>query len=136
MALVEIDWKPSSRNLRVFGAALTVLGLFLALLLRGESREYPLAAALLAVLGGGAALFRPGLLRPLYLILQVLTWPLGLALSHLLLAVMFYLVLTPIGFLRRAAGRDPLGLRRKEAGGTFWVKREGNPKKERYFSQF
>ncbi len=139
MALLEFDWTPGPKKLRTFGLAWAVLGLGLGLLLRGTGRLPAVPAggiALLGLLGGAGALFRPALLRPLYVLLQVPAWPLGLVLGNLVLAVMFYLVLTPVGLVRRALGKDPLELRRKESRETYWTKRAGAPPRERYFRQF
>jgi len=139
LALLELDLHPNAARLRTFGLAWAALGLGLALLLGGTGRVTPgpaVGIALLGLLGGGAALARPALLRPLYVSLQVPAWPIGFVLGHLALAFMFYLVLTPIGLFRRALGRDPLGLRRKERRDTFWTPRPPPPPKERYFRQF
>ncbi len=139
MALLEFDWTPDPEKLRTFGLAWALLGLGAGLFLGGTGRlpgGWAAGIALLGLLGGGAALFRPSLLRPLYVLLQVPAWPIGLVLGNLVLAFMFYLVLTPVGLLRRALGKDPLDLRRKESRETYWTERAGPPPRERYFRQF
>ncbi len=139
MALVEFDWRPAPKKLRTFGLAWALLGLGSGLLFLGTGRlpwGWAAGIALLGLLGGGAAFLRPTLLRPLYVLLQVPAWPIGLVLGNLVLAFMFYLVLTPVGLFRRALGKDPLGLRRKESRETYWTERTGPPPRERYFRQF
>ena len=42
----------------------------------------------------------------------------------IVLAIMFYLVVTPMGLLMRAFTKDNLRLRRDPAAGTYWIKRE------------
>jgi len=36
---------------------------------------------------------------------------------------LFFLVVTPIGLLMRALGKDPLRLRFDHASGTYWIER-------------
>jgi len=139
VALAEFDWSPAPGKLRTFGAALAVLAAALGILLHLWGRIGPVPAALSAALGisaGAAALFRPSLLRPLYILLQIPAWPVGLLVGHLVLAFMFYLVLTPLGLLRRAMGKDPLGLARKESPRSYWIPRRAHHERDRYFRQF
>ena len=44
--------------------------------------------------------------------------------SPVVLAIMFYLVVTPMGLLMRLFARRTLHLRRDAAAGSYWIKRE------------
>lgn len=98
-------------------------GLFAALggwwLWRGK---FALAAAIL--LGGGLLLVTLGALSPRALTLPYRLW-MGLAerlsrvVTFVVLAVVYYLVVTPIGLVKRAAGWDPLE-RRAAAAASYW----------------
>ena len=44
--------------------------------------------------------------------------------SPLVLGVMFYLVITPMGLLMRMFGKDPLRLKLDSASDTYWIARE------------
>lgn len=60
----------------------------------------------------------------------------GFVIGRLLLALVFYLVLTPIGWLQRLRGADPLRLTRTP-GGSMWIERkETRQKREKYERQF
>ena len=48
---------------------------------------------------------------------------LGYVNSRVLLTLMYYLVLTPYGFVTRLAGRDPLR-RRGKRGESYWIERK------------
>ena len=48
---------------------------------------------------------------------------LGYVNSRVLLTLMYYLVLTPYGFVMRFAGRDPLR-RRGKSGESYWIERK------------
>jgi hypothetical protein len=54
----------------------------------------------------------------------------------LVLASTYFLVLTPIGWLLRRTGRDPLSLRRDVNRKTYWVDHETPADIRRYFRQF
>ena len=44
--------------------------------------------------------------------------------NPLVMGILFFLVITPIGLLRRLFVRDPLGLRARPAGASYWHERD------------
>jgi hypothetical protein len=57
--------------------------------------------------------------------------------SPVLLAIMFYGVVTPMGVLMRAFGKDSLRLRRKGSEQSYWIKRDPpGPKPDSMSRQF
>lgn len=57
--------------------------------------------------------------------------------SPVVLAFLFYVVVTPIGALMRAVGKDNLRLRRKDAIESYWIKRDPpGPKPDSLHHQF
>jgi hypothetical protein len=50
----------------------------------------------------------------------VLVFPLGWLVSRLLLASVFYGLITPMGFVFRLIGRDALALRSHSGQNTYW----------------
>ena len=64
------------------------------------------------------------------------TFPIGLGVSHFILAVVYYLVLTPIGLLLRFSSYDPMGRRFDRSAKTYWTPHETEEGTERYFKQF
>jgi ABC-type uncharacterized transport system permease subunit len=67
---------------------------------------------------------------------QRLFLPLAWSISTLLLVLVYYLVLTPIGLLMRVVGRDPLQQKFDRGAASYWVKRSKTANSERYFRQF
>ena len=59
----------------------------------------------------------------IYVLLALVTRPIGWALSHLIIAVLFYALITPLGLLRRLLGRDPLALRAAPGADSYWAQR-------------
>ena len=148
MALIEINWKPDARRLRVFGAAALAVFALLATWIYvtgriggfevGESVALATSVFLwiLSAACGLLALMAPAALRPLYVGLSLATAPIGLGVSFLLLAMVFYGVLTPIGLVLRWMGRDPLQRRFAPQARSYWVARRRVDDIRRYFRQF
>jgi hypothetical protein len=112
---------------RSFG--LTFAGVLAALaaisLWRGLQRgawELGLAIAFLL-----AAWIAPGLLSPLNRAWAWIGRGLNSLISPLLVVVLFYGVVTPVGLAMRAFGKDPLRLRRDANASSYWIdSREGS----------
>src|SRR5207247_10762630 len=108
MALVEINWRPERKQLRTFGLVGCVAFIFLAAWsyfrhrIFGIHLSQPNAFALAWVLGltgvicGVFAAVAPALLRPLYVALTAITLPIGFVVSHVILAVVYYVVFTAV----------------------------------------
>ena len=75
-------------------------------------------------------------MRLVYLGLVRLAFPIGLVVSGLLLAFIYFFVITPIGVIRRTVGSDPLRRARDERAGSYWVRYDPPDQARRYFEQF
>jgi hypothetical protein len=75
--------------------------------------------ALLA-LAAIAALLQPRWFRGYHRFSMRLGFALSLALGRMALILFFILILTPVGFILRLAGKDPLQLQRPANSDTFW----------------
>jgi hypothetical protein len=49
---------------------------------------------------------------------------LGTIVSPIALAILFYAVITPIGALMRASGKDPLRLKLDRSASSYWIERD------------
>ncbi len=139
MALVEVNWNPDRRQLRLFGVGgLVILSIVAILLhwLKGlpASWAFVLAAAGLAIFV--ASLTSPGLARLIYVAMTAVTLPLGIVISFALLAAFYYLILTPVGLLFRVIGRDPLRRKFDRSAATYWIAHRPTETSDRYFHQF
>lgn len=120
--------KTDTTTLRKFG--LVVGGVFVALglffLWRHANRTpyFVWPGGVLMVLG----LILPRALKWIYLAWMTLAVLLGFIVSHVLLAIFFYLVIFPIGLLARIAGKDFLSLKLDRAAKSYWLKRTDAPK--------
>jgi hypothetical protein len=66
----------------------------------------------------------------------VVAFPIGYVASHVILALGFYGLLTPVGLLFRVLGRDPLHPKFESDAATYWVPRRPREAKTHYFRQF
>lgn len=90
---------------------------------------------LLALGVGLPGLLYPRLLRPLFVGWMCLVFPLAWIVSHALLAVVFYGILTPLGLCFRVIGRDVLALRRRRGYDSFWKPKPMAADQRSYFRQ-
>ena len=79
----------------------------------------------------------PSFMRLVFLGMSYAAWPIGFVVSHVVLALVYYLVMTPIGLAMRVVGYDPMNRRRDVSGESTWVERDsGTRGPESYFRQF
>jgi hypothetical protein len=134
----DLPLKPSSRTLRQFAILwILFLGGLAALnwFVRGNETA-AMAFAILAVTLGPAGLAVPAVMRPVFVGLIVLGFPIGWVVSRILLALMFFGLVTPVAWLFRLRGRDILYLKRSAGRETYWLKKPVPPDSASYFRQY
>jgi hypothetical protein len=104
----------------VFAAFFALVGL-LPLLLGRSPRIWALGAAGVFLV---AALVFPSVLAPLNRLWLKLGLLLHRIVSPIALGIMFFLVITPMGLVMRAMGKDFLRLRLDPAAESYWIPRE------------
>jgi len=138
MALIEINTNPSRRDLAWFGlilmAFLGVVGAF-----AGRATGNIRVSQVIWLLGitlATAYYAVPALRRPIFVGWMYAAYPIGYVVSHVLLGIIYFGLLTPIGWLLRAFGHDPMERRIDDAAPTYWIKRDALIDVARYFRQF
>ncbi len=135
--MTEINWNPDARTLRWF-AGLQVL--FFCLLLWVWRDRFPVSvgAAIisLSVVLGITGLIRPAAVRWCYVGWMAAVFPLGWLVSHLLLAVVYYLVLTPIALAVRGTRGRMLDLEFDPEAASYWTPRRRDRDVSDYFRQY
>jgi hypothetical protein len=145
MKLVEVNWTPSDRQLRQFGW-MALVGLPLAgWLIMGKpwpiasaSAVQAVAIAALCVAGivcAALAVARPSLLRTPFLAAMLLALPIGMVVSEVILAAIYFLVFAPVALLFKLTGRDALDRRLDRAAATYWRPKAQPRGVESYFRQ-
>ncbi len=138
MPLIEIDWNPGRRQLRVFGLSALAASVVLAavfVLLWGLAIIW----AIVALAAGAAILLcslaSPRAARVVYIALSAVGLPIGFVVSFVLLAAFYFLLLTPIAFVFRLIGRDSLHRKFDRAADSYWIARKPTASLGRYFHQ-
>lgn len=117
--LVEINWQPSDRQLRQFGL-FAFLALPIIAWLWSRDTSYTAIAAIAGAVAAVLAMTVPQALKFVFLGLSLLTFPIGLVVSELIVMLIFFGVFLPIGLFFRITGRDNLQLNRDRGGVTYW----------------
>jgi hypothetical protein len=137
MALIELNREPSKRDLQVFGLLAAAFFGFVGSLVLRRTGSLPGASAVWAVAAVTTLAYftLPSLQWPLYTGWMRAVYPIGWSVSHLLLALIFYGVLTPLGLLRRLFGRDPMLRGFDSRRQSYWMKVPPVRESSRYFKQ-
>ena len=136
MSLVQINWNPSKKDLRIFGICMIVGFAAIAGLLLW--RGHRTAAAVCLVFGhvtGLIGLSGTKVALPIYWGWMAVALVMGNVISRVLLTVFYYLMITPMGLIMRLFGRDKLHLRRRNVD-TYWVDAPAVSDKAQYERQF
>jgi len=130
--------KSGKKELKEFGLTigivLVILGSLVAWRGKRELSQY--------ILGPGAlfitlALTLPGVLKPLQKIWMGFSVVMGFFVSRIILFILFYAVLTPMGFLTRLLGKDILDQKIDKSTESYWHGRDaGTKNKESYENQY
>jgi hypothetical protein len=76
------------------------------------------------------------LARALFVGLSVVAIPIGFVISHVLIAAVYYLVLTPIALVFRLTGRDVIGKKLDREAKSYWHVRDGVRPASSYFKLY
>lgn len=139
MALIKLNTNPTHRELRQFAGIWLPAAMAVLAWMAWKKFEAPnVAIGMLSAAGVLAALglVWPALVRVVWIVWMVAVFPIGWVVSHLLLAAIYYLCITPIGLALRMFGVDPMQRKFDRAAATYWIPREPKTDKASYFKQF
>src|SRR5262245_25681388 len=134
----QINFNPAARTLRRF-AGLSILFFGSLAGWQGFLHGWTTAAILLAVVAvlvGALGLIRPQAIRWIYVSWMIATYPIGWVTSQVILAAMFFGVITPVALYFRLLGRDALHRRRQPQNATYWAPKPTANDAASYLRQF
>ncbi len=113
------------KDLRQFGIVLgLILGAFgLIHFLKGHVNAYPWFWGV----GAGALVLGvlvPRALKPVFIVFTKVAHGIGWFNTRVILILVYYLLVMPIGLIMRVFKKDPLDRRIDKEAGSYWVKRE------------
>ncbi|REK10868.1 MAG: hypothetical protein DWQ37_15625 [Planctomycetota bacterium] len=139
MALIELKRDPSQREVRHFAFGWLPAACFVLAVVAVMGYASWSAAAVLGAVGALSIVLgavSPRTARGVYLVWMWAAYPLGWLVSHLVIATIYFLLITPMGLVMRLAGRDPLGRRFDREAETYWRPRTREADPSSYFRQF
>ncbi|MEP6699263.1 MAG: SxtJ family membrane protein [Verrucomicrobiota bacterium] len=133
-AFEKLDHSP--RALRRFGFTVGAVMLSLGgiLLWRQRDAAWPFIVIGALLLAGGA--IAPRTLKYLHTPWMIFSLVLGWVMSRILLTIVFFLVVTPLGLLQRVCRKRAIEFAFKTDAVSFWQVRSGRPTSADYERQF
>jgi hypothetical protein len=127
----------SSGTLRQFAALWILVFGALAWRVHSHGAEWlAITFAALALVIGPLGLLKPAAIRPVFAGMMLVTLPIGWVVSHLILAVLYYGVFTPVGLVFKLAGRDVLRRSHRPDRPTYWSPKPMPTEPSSYFHEY
>jgi hypothetical protein len=138
MALIEVNWNPPRNQLRQFAVLFLIFIGGLGTILYFKDKPLIVSEILwnLAWIVGLAGLIFPPLVRPVFVVMMAVALPIGFVVSTILMLIIYFLIMTPIGLVMRVFGYDPMRMRPAAGAESFWIERPPSSDVRRYFKQY
>jgi len=143
MSLVKLNWNPSAKELRKFGAVF--MGGFLVIGLVKyfwpferiftQNKTFGLWAIGIALVVGGLGLTGTKLALPFYWVWLSIAWVMGNIVSRIIISAIYFLVFTPMRLIGNVLGRDKLQLKKPDRD-SYWLDISLPKEPEKYERQF
>ena len=115
--------KTSNKDIRSFGITIGIILLIIsAMLFYYDKSSYQI----ISYVGSGfiaLGIIIPILLKPIYILWMTFAVMLGWVMTRVILSIVFYFIMTPIGLLTRLLGEDFLALKKSNSG-SYWNNRD------------
>ncbi len=122
MGLVNINWKPSDKELKSFGRSLVIgfglIGLVIFFFFGHVNTSVALWT--IGVLAVFFSYFLPKLAMVIYYPWMGVAMIMGTLISTLIVGFIYYGLLTPVGLFFKLTGRDPLSRKFDKEASTYW----------------
>jgi Saxitoxin biosynthesis operon protein SxtJ len=131
------ELNPAPRKLRHFSGWFLLFFIALAIW-TGVVRGHPwigIILAFLAITVGFSGLLKPEAVKPIFVCWMIVSFPIGWLVSHVALALLFYLIFTPVGLFFRLKGRDPLQRKFCSNTNSYWTNKVIPDDVRTYFDQ-
>ena len=113
----------SNKDIRSFGLTIGIILFIISGLLMYYNKEIYQITGIIALTFVGLGLIIPVVLKPLYFVWMTFAAILGWVMTRVILSLVFYLIITPIGLLTKLLGEDFLALKRVESD-SYWNYRD------------
>ena len=134
MKLIELNWSPSDRQLRQFGAV-CMIALPSVGWIWGISNLPMLVVSTLGITLALAGWVKPRILRPAFLTLMLVTSPIGIFVGEVSMIMIYFGLFLPFSLVFRIIGRDALQMKRSKSATSYWQKRQQPTDVSTYYRQ-
>jgi len=138
MILEEINGiKSGKKELRQFGIIIGIACCLLGILLWWRGKAYYSYSFITAAVFFFSGITVPSLLKPLHKVWMAMSILMGWLMTRVILIILFYGILTPIGLIARLCGKDFLDIQLNKNAPSYWVARvKPRHDKKSYEQQF
>ena len=139
MALVSLNLKPSTKQLRDFGLAALCMCPLIGLLLFWLDKLRLTGLIVFGLIGLTMFILSrisTALIKPVYQGMMIVTFPIGWVVSHLMMGLFYYGVVTLIAIIFKIIGRDPLCRKYEPRAESYWIPYKQSRSPKHYFHQF
>ena len=113
----------SNKDIRSFGITIGIILFIISGFLMYYNKEAYQLIAIIASTFIGLGFILPVLLKPIYFVWMTFAAILGWVMTRVIVSIVFYLIITPIGLLTRLLGEDFLALKKTESD-SYWNYRD------------
>ena len=129
--------KTGKKDIRSFGITFGIIFLIIAGFLYYKEKDSFQLFIYLAGSFSSLGIILPIILKPFYMIWMIFAVILGWFMTKVILSLLFFLVVTPIGLVLKIMGKDLLELKKQEVQGSYWNMRESKKEQnQNYEKQF
>ena len=115
--------RTSIKDFRSFGITIGIIFLVIAGFLFFKEKESYQVFLYIAVAFLGLGYIIPAILKPIYIVWMVFALILGWLMTRVILCLVYYIILTPIGIITKVFGEDFLELKKSNVG-SYWNSRD------------
>jgi hypothetical protein len=108
------------RRLRSFGIIMAVVLSLIASVLLWNDRPVCMYLFVISSLFLISGIAFPRLLKPIEFVWMKLAFILGYIMTRIILTIVFYLAVTPVGLLRQLFSKDPLDMKIDKDAASYW----------------
>ena len=126
----------SNKDIRSFGITIGIILFIVSSILFYYEKDSYQTIAITASIFIGLGLVLPLLLKPIYFAWMTFAVIIGWVMTRVILSLVFYFIITPIGLIARILGEDFLALKKLQSD-SYWNHRESSKElNQNYEKQF
>jgi hypothetical protein len=129
--------KTGEKDIRIFGITMGIILLIIAAFLFLKEKD---SFQLFIYIAGSfisLGFLIPIILKPIYLVWMIFAVILGWFMTRVIISLLYYIIITPIGLFLRIIGKDLLDLKEKKNKKSYWnIRNSEDEQNQNYEKQF